>query len=157
MNETLPFDQWPTDPFQRGYEAEDALGKALTDNLKGQMQFIKKKCDVIAPALAGNELDAVIKEAAFGGIYALLMVLDGVAPTSIDAEHGIQWSLQAQIQHYGAQTNSVEVSLEQGGKVTLSSFRPADTKQVETLKVLPEGDGLCYAFHSWKEGYDPHD
>ena len=56
MHETLPFDQWPADRFQRGYEVENALGSAFIANLEGQLQFIKKNCATIAPGLTDAEL-----------------------------------------------------------------------------------------------------
>lgn len=154
MHETLPYDQWPTDPFQRSYEVENALGSAFMANLEGQLQFIKKNCATIAPGLSDTELQAVAREAALGGVYALLMVLDGVANTPIDAKHGIEWKVQARILNYGGESQSVEVPMESGGSMTLSSFRPNKTKCVETVEVLPDGDGLCYAYHAWKDTYN---
>jgi|GEM_PF-4434554 len=154
MTEPQPFDQWPDDHFERTYLIEDALGRAFAANLEGQMQFIKKKCAALAPALADAELEAVAREAAFNGVYALLMVLDGVADTPIDAEHGIEWSLQARILQYAGEARSIEVPTEASGSVKLSSFRPGKTERIETVKVIPDGDGLCYAYHGWKKGYN---
>lgn len=128
MSETLPFDQWPSDHFERTYQAEDALGTAFVTSLKMQMQFIKQKCAALAPELTDNELEAVVQEAAFGGVYAFLMVLDGVAGTSVDVEHGIEWKVQARILHYSGQSQSVEVPMESGDSMTLSSFRPNKTE-----------------------------
>ena len=153
MSKLLPFDKWPDDHFERTYQAEDALGSAFVTNLQMQMQFIKKKCAALAPAISEGELESVVVEAAFGGMYALLMVLDGVAETSIDAEHGIEWSAQARILRYGGEIQSVQVPVQAGGSVTLGSFRPNKTEYVETVEVLPKGDGLCYAYHRWKEDY----
>ena len=130
MSETLPFDHWPSDHFEKTYQAEDALGTAFVTSLKMQMQFIKKKCAALAPELTNNELESVVQEAAFGGVYALLMVLDG------------------------GESQSVEVPMESGSSITLSSFRPNKTECVETVEVLPGGDGLCYAYHAWKDTYN---
>lgn len=120
----MPYDQWPNDSYQRQYQAEDALGQALAANLNGQLQFIRKNCMAIAPTLTEAEAELLAREDAFSGVYALLMVLDGVAGTGIDANHGIAWALQARILKYGNQSNSVEVSMETGNSVTLSSFAP---------------------------------
>ena len=154
VSKLLPYDQWPDDPFQRMYQAEAALGQALVVSLKGQRQFIRMKFAALAPTLTEAELEALVTEAAFSGIYALLMVLDGVAGTGIDAEHGIEWALQARILKYGAHSDPVEVAMESGDSVTLSSFRPAGTERTNTVEVVPNGDGLCYAFHEWKEAND---
>ena len=154
MSKLLPYEQWPDDPFQRMYQAEAALGQALVANLKGQRQFIRLNFAALAPTLTEAELEALVTEAAFSGIYALLMVLDGVAGTDVDAEHGIEWALQARILKYGAHSDPVKVAAESGGSVTLSSFRPAGTERINTVEVVPDGDGLCYAFHEWKEAND---
>ena len=82
------------------------------------------------------------------------MVLDGVANSPIDADHGIEWKLQARILRYGGESQVAEVPMEAGGSVILSSFRPNKTECVETVEVLPDGDGLCYAYHAWKEAYN---
>ena len=152
MTEAQPFDQWPSDHFERTYRTEDALGHAFVANLEMQMPHIKRKCAALAPALADAELEAVVREAAYHSVYALLMVLDGVAGTPIDAEHGIEWSLQARILQYAGEAQSVEIPTESGGSVKLSSFRPSKTERIETVKVIPDGDGLCYAYHGWKKG-----
>ncbi len=157
MREPLPFDRWPEDHFERTYQAEDALGTALAAGLKEQMPFMRRKCAALAPALAEAELEAVVREAAFGGIYALLMVLDGVARTPIDGEHGITWAVQAKILHSSGETQSLEVPLASGGSMALSPFRPSKTECVETVEVLPNGDGLCYASHGWKEAFSVGD
>ena len=150
MTELLPYEQWPDDPFQMQYQAEAALGQALVANLKGRRQFIKRNVAALAPTLTEAELEAIVTEAAFSGIYALLMVLDGVASTDVDAEHGIEWTLQARILKHSAHPGLVEVATESGDSVTLGSFRPAATERVETIEVVPDGDGLCHAFHEWK-------
>ena len=150
MTELLPYEQWPDDPFQRQYQAEAALGQALVANLKGRRQFIKRNVAALAPTLTEAELEAIVTEAAFSGIYALLMVLDGVASTDVDAEHGIEWALQARILERGVRPDPAEVQTETGDSVTLSSFHPAGTERLETIEVVPDGDGLCHAFHEWK-------
>ena len=156
MIDPLPYNQWSNDPCQRQYEAERVFGRALMKNLAYQLKINSNKYAALAPSIPISELEALAKKAAMDGIYAVMMLLDGVASSPIDNQHGIEWVLQARIQKHGDSTRTVQVPIETGRSITLHSFRPTGTESVETIELMPDGDGLCYAFHEWKETHDNH-
>ena len=152
MIDPLPYSQWPDDTYGRQYQVERVFGRALMKNLAQQLHIGNKGYVALAPSVPAAEVEALAQRAALDGIYAVMMLLDGVAGSSIDSGHGVEWVLQARIQKYGDPTKTVEVPMETGGSVTLRPFRSTGTECVETVGVVPDGDGLCYAFHEWKEG-----
>ncbi len=156
MIDPLPYNQWSDDPYQRKYEAERVLGRALMKNLAYRLKINRDNYAALASSIPTTELAALAKKAAMDGIYAVMMLLDGVAGSPIDNQHGIEWVLQARIQKYGGSTRTIQVPMETEGSVTLHSFRPDGTESVETIELIPDGDGLCYAFHEWKETHDNH-
>lgn len=154
MIDPLPYSQWPDDTYSRQYEAERVFGRALMKNLADQLRINSKSYAALVPSLPAAEVEAFARKAALDGIYAVMMLLDGVANSPIDAQHGIEWVLQARIQKRGDTIKTSEVPMETRGSVPLNPFRPAGTELVETVEVVPDGDGLCYAFHEWKEVHD---
>lgn len=154
MVDPLPYSQWPDDTYNRQYQAERVFGRALLKTLAQQLFIHGKDYAALAPSALAAEVEALARKASLDGIYAVMMLLDGVASSPIDAQHGVEWALQARVEKYGSPTEGVEVPMETGGSVTLRPFRPAGTERIETIEVVPDGDGLCYAFHGWKEGRD---
>ena len=151
MIDPLLYSQWPDDTFGRQSQAERVFGRALLKTLAQQLSLHGKDYAALAPSAPAEEVEALARAASFDGIYAVMMLLDGVASSPIDAQHGVEWVLQARVEKYGSPTDGAEVPTEAGGGVTLRPFRPAGTERLEIIEVVPDGDGLCYAFHEWHQ------
>lgn len=121
-----PYTDWE-EGDDRVYEAERALGVAISQNLEGNLPILKRRLQNAYPSVNFDELDPVLREAAWSGVYYVMMVLDGIAPSSIDEDAIIAWRVDGKIY-----------------QIADESKEPA-----ETINILPKGDGLCYAFHDW--------
>lgn len=150
MEDALPYDQWPVEQEPRQYAAEDVFGRHLMQSLENLLHVTTHRHTEMIQTAPMEEVQALARKAAMDGVYAVMMLLDGVASSSIDDNHYIEYRLTARIMEFDGPIATVEVPLEEDKSVTLSSFRPAKRKCVETIE-LTAGDGLCYAFHNWKE------
>ncbi len=144
--------EWANEPDARRHAAEDALGQHIMQSLQCIMQVHARQYAALIPSASPEEIQSLARKAALDGIYAMVMLLDGVASSSLDENHGVEYSLSARILEFKVKSTEVKVELPQSeDRVVLKSFRPSETENVETIELTPEGDGLCYAFHRWLE------
>lgn len=150
MNDAVLYEQWSVEQDARQYAAEDVFGRHLMQSLENLLHVTAPRYTEMIQTAPAEAVQALARKAALDGVYAVMMLLDGVASSPIDDSHDIEYRLTARILEFEGPIATVEVPLEEDKSVTLSSFRPAKSECVETIE-LTAGDGLCYAFHNWKE------
>ncbi len=116
------YDQWPTSPHSRWVQVGNTFGRHLMAAAK---EYAFDRISESVPA-ADRE---IAQRAALDAIYGMMMLLDGVADSEIDAAHRVEYVLLAHVREI---TESYDT--------------------VEEFELAPDGDGLCIGFHGWVEG-----
>jgi hypothetical protein len=130
---TLPYEEWPTDEYARRFAVEDIFGRHLSAQVDRALGGDLKRYAPLCPSAPTEEVRQVARKAMLDGIYAVMMLLDGVASSEIDESHVIGYALTCQI----LERTSID------GKTK--------NECVETIELGPESDGLCGSFHGWFE------
>ncbi len=121
MEEGRPYSDWPAEPHRRWIAAGNAFGRRL-------MAAARDYAFGRIPATASPEAQELARKAALDAIYGTMMLLDGVAPSTVGPEHAAEY-------------------------VLLSRVRSRQSGQaVERFELAPDGDGLCMGYHGWVDG-----
>ena len=115
-----PYKDWPQEENARWLHAGNAFGIHL-------MQNVRDAALARIPAEASAEARLIAEQAIDTALSALMSMLDGVYPTSIDAEHCVQYTLLACVQTIPRAT-------------------------LEKFELAPDGDGLAMGYWGWQHG-----
>ena len=124
MTRPIPYDKWPAKKRKRELIVEHWFGRDLMASAR---DYAWERISPTASRKARN----LAQKAALDAIYGVMMLLDGVTSTRIDASHAVQYLLLGRV---------IELNKPDGADV------------LEQYEIAPGGDGLCMGFHGWVEG-----
>jgi hypothetical protein len=117
-----PYAKWSKDPPSRWVDAGNTFGRHLMTSAR-DYAFGR------IPQGTSAKTREVAEKAALDAIYGMMMLLDGIPRNDIDANHRIEYALEARI-----------------------IDRRSGDEPVERFELAPEGDGLCIGYHGWVGG-----
>lgn len=112
------FDDWRTDTHERWIDAANIFGAQLFTTAR------EEQISNLSESLTERERTIAV-ESIDNTLYAVLMMLDGVADLKLDSKHSTEYSLMQRV-------------------------FDEESKLVSEIELAPNGDGLCMGFHDWK-------
>jgi hypothetical protein len=117
----LPYTGWPSDPHARWIQAGNTFGRHL-------MAAARDYAFEQIPESASAAERTVAEKAALDAIYGMMMLLDGVADSTIDDTHVAEYVFLSCV------------------------ISDEESQPIEQFELAPGGDGLCMGFHGWVAG-----
>ena len=111
----------PEDSRARELWLQHAAGRILFEDVR---DYARKKIDASLEANARAAAERAIDDA----LYGVMMILDGVSGTLSNETHEVDLAVTARL-----------------------SRRTGAAPEVLTEVALRDGDGMCMAFHDWRE------